>query len=266
MFDGFDLISTAFRSVTDFYRRIYWQAPTATTIYTDHYSLSYSGVAWLNSVNHLWLNLPYSIDHLAPSLVDADRFFRPYNADYNVVFSEPCPPELIECLIGFGYVERLRSPMFILDGPPHLQTVSQLARVVRVTEATKHDLLRVLNGAFYLGPDLSRCMVRDDQISDPATRHYIGYVNDEPACCVSVLLSGNGIAGVWNLGTVRQFRRRGLASTLLGRALHEAAADGCSVSVLLSSNMGRPLYESMGYRRVGETSYYGPTDAQYLSS
>ena len=264
MFDGSDPVSAAFRSVTDFYRRIYWQAPTATTLYTDHYSLSYSGVAWLNSVNHLWLNMPYSIAYLAQSLAAADRFFQPYNADYNVVFSEPCPPELIECLVGFGYTERLRSPMLVLDGLPRLQAVSHSAQVVRVTETIKHDLLRVLNEAFYLGPDLSRCMVRDDQIADPATRHYIGYVNDEPACCVSVLLGKDGIAGVWNVGTVRHFRRRGLASTVLGQALQEAASDGCPVSVLLSSDMGRPLYESMGYRWVGETTYYGPADVQYL--
>jgi GNAT superfamily N-acetyltransferase len=264
MLNHFDPAFAAFRCVTDFYRRIYWQAPTAITRYTDHYSLSYSGVAWLNSINHLWLNMPCSTSNLATALADAERFFQPYNADYNVVFSEPCAPELIELLIGFGYTERLRSPMLILDGLPHLEMISDVVQVVRVTESIKHDLLRVLYEAFYLGPDLSRCMMRDDQIADPATRHYIGYVNGEPACCVSVLLGTDGIAGVWNVGTVRHLRRRGLASTVLGQALREAVADGCPVSVLLASEMGRPLYESMGYRWVGETTYYSLAEMQYL--
>jgi len=264
MFDPLDLTSAAFRSIADFYRRVYWQAPTATTRYTEHYNLSYSGVSWLNSVNHLWLNMPYPTADLALALADADQFFRPFNADYNVVLSEPCLPDLIDHLVSFGYTERLRSPMLILDGQPQLPTVSQAPQIIRVTSEIKHDLLRVLYEAFYLGPDLSSCMVRDDQIADPATRHYVGYVNDEPACCVSVLLGVDGIASVWNVGTVRHFRRRGLASALLRQALHEAAVDGCPVSVLLSSDMGRPLYESMGYRWVGETTYYGPAEVQFL--
>lgn len=262
MFDRPDP-DTAFRCVTDFYRRVYWQAPTATTVSTDHYSLSYSGVAWLNSINHLWLNRHFLAAQLATVLPEADRFFRSQNADYNVVLSEPCPPGLIETLLGFGYSERLRSPMLVLDGLPHLSVISHSAHITRVTATSKHDLLRILYEAFYLGPDLSRCLVRDDQIADPATRHYIGYVNGDPACCVSVLLGTEGVAGVWNVGTVRHFRRQGLASTVLAQALREAAADGCPTSVLLASEMGRPLYESMGYRWIGDTTHFSPTDTLF---
>jgi GNAT superfamily N-acetyltransferase len=265
-----DPVEAVFQSVEEFYRRVYWQAPTATTIWAEDYTLSFSGVSWLHSVNHLWLHTPHTLfgesesrEPLSELLQAADTFFRQFGADYNVVFSEPGALDAAERLAMFGYVERLRSPILVLDGLPRAPYPNRQARIIRVTEEDKRDLLHVLYDAFYLGPELSRCIVRPDQLGDPATRHYLAYVNDEPACCVTVLLGADGVAGVWNVGTVRQFRRHGLASTLMAHALAEAATDGCPVSALLASPMGRPLYEAMGYHCVGETTYYGPAEGQY---
>jgi GNAT superfamily N-acetyltransferase len=265
-----DPVEAVFQSVEDFFRRVYWQSPTATTILADSYTLSYSGVAWLHSVNHMWLHSPGILlaesgaeELLRDWLQVADVFFRKFGADYNVAFSESGALDIVEHLARYGYVERLRNPILVLDGPPRVPDLNQQARIIRVTEENKHDLLRVLYDAFYLGPELSRCIVRPDQLCDPATRHYLAYVNEEPAACVTVLLGAEGVAGVWNVGTVRQFRRRGLASSLMARALAEAAADGCPVSALLASPMGRPLYERMGYCCVGETSYYGPEEGHF---
>ncbi|MHB8629138.1 MAG: GNAT family N-acetyltransferase [Aggregatilineales bacterium] len=265
-----DPVEAVFQSVEAFYRRVYWQAPTATSIWAAGYTLSYSGVAWLHSVNHLWLHDRRTLlarneaaEPLADWLQAAEQFFRPFGADFNVVFSDSERFDGSDQLTGCGYVERLRSPILALDGLPRITTHNRHARIVRVTEADKRDLLHVLYDAFYLGPELSRCIVRPDQLCDPATRHYLAYVNEEPACCATVLLGADGVAGVWNVGTVRQFRRHGLASTVMAQALSEAAADGCPVSALLASPMGRPLYESMGYRCVGNTIYYGPAEVPY---
>ena len=265
-----DSVETVFQSVAEFYRRVYWQAPTATTIWAEDYTLSYSGIAWLHSVNHLWLHDPNTLlaessSHklLVESLEAAKQFFAQFSADYSVVFSEPGALGAQEQLAAYGYVERLRSPILVLDGLPRVPHPNRQARIVRVTEAAKRDLLHVLYDAFYLGPELSQCIVRADQLRDPTTRHYLAYIGDEPACCVTVLLGADGVAGVWNVGTVRQFRRRGLASTVMAHALAEAATDGCGVSTLLASPQGRPLYEAMGYYCVGETTYFGPAKGHY---
>src|SRR5579859_543677 len=85
-----------FQSVEEFYRRVYWQAPGATTVWADNWTLSYSGVSWLHSVNHLWLHNPRStaaIDETSQSLTEwletAGEFFRQFGADYNVVCNVP---------------------------------------------------------------------------------------------------------------------------------------------------------------------------------
>ncbi len=250
-------VAPAFQSIEDFYRRVYWQAPTATTVSAGPYTMSYSGVAWLHSVNHLWLHeMHLSQEQIGGYLSAANHFFRPYNADYNIVFSETSRADFSEQLEAHGYYERLRNPLLLLEGLPRAGVYNRDTHVVHVTEHEKHDLLQVLRETFYLGPELSRCIVRPDQMADPATRHYLAYANGEPACCVTVLLGANGIASVWNVGTVRHFRRRGLASTVMRIALWEAAAEGCSISILLASPMGRPLYEAMGYHCIGETAAY----------
>ena len=47
--------------------------------------------------------------------------------------------------------------------------------------------------------------------------------------------------------TQAQYRRRGLATRLLGRVLDEARSRGCTVARLHASAQGRTLYESLGF-------------------
>ena len=47
--------------------------------------------------------------------------------------------------------------------------------------------------------------------------------------------------------TQPDYRRRGLATRLLGRVLDEARARGCAVARLHASAQGRALYESLGF-------------------
>jgi GNAT superfamily N-acetyltransferase len=202
----------ALASIEDFYRRMYWQAPTALTHMAPDHTLTYSGIAWLHSINQLWISQPQALNG---ELLDrAADFFRPYRADYSIIFTDTHP----------GY--------------------------------RMQYLLNVLYGAFFMGPEIGRCAVQPDHFSNPTIRHYLAYVQGEVAACATIVLH-EGIAGVWNVGTLQPFRRKGIASALLMRALADAAADGYRSSVLIASTMGRPLYEQMGYRLLGYSTFYG---------
>ncbi len=130
-------------------------------------------------------------------------------------------------------------------------------KITPVTVALKQELLDVLYGTFFMGPEIGRCAVRNEHFSDPSIRHYLAYVQSEVAACATILLH-DGVAGVWNVGTLRNFRRQGVASALLIHALTAAIEDGYPDSVLIASPMGRPLYEEMGYQLVGSALFYGP--------
>lgn len=249
-------MSPAFHTVENFYRQVYWSAPTATTVCNDAYTLSYSGVTWLHSVNQLWLNAPVAKESVYLRL--ADRFFRRYDAEYSIVFTEPPNAGISDWLGLHGYSERASSPLLALAGLPQPRQISQTARVIRAGIGHQHDLLHILYSVFFIGPEVARCIVRPDQFANAATRHYLVYDDQEPVGCATLVL-GNGMAGVWNVGIVRSHRRRGFAASLLLYALREAAEEGYTLSALIASPMGRPLYEEMGYRWIGNVLYYGLT-------
>jgi GNAT superfamily N-acetyltransferase len=249
-------LTTAVANVEYFYRRIYWQAPTAITHATADYTLSYSGVTWLNSVNQLWLHRPEALDE--PLLAYTRYFFANYGADYDVVFPDT-KPDLPTWLADRRFAERATNPIYALHGPPRPHHTHPTARIIRAGVEHQTALLQVLYGTFFMGPEVGRCLVRAEQFDDPAVRHYLAYVNGDVAACTTLLLNGS-VAGVWNVGTLRPYRQQGLASAILTRALAEAAADGYAESILVASPMGRSLYEEMGYLQVGRTCHYGPAE------
>ncbi len=250
-------LSTAQAAIEDFYRRIYWQGPGAVTQSTPDYTLSYSGVTWLHSINQLWLHHPETLDDDLLAL--AHHFFTRHRAEYSVVVMESQPPRLVPWLAERRYTERFTSPIYALHGLPRPFNIHREVRVVRACAEQQHELLEVLYGVFFMGPEIARRIVRPEHFVDPSIRHYLAYVGREPAACATIMLDAH-IAGVWNVGTLRHYRKQGIAAALLMYALIEAATDGCPDSVLVASPMGRPLYEEMGYQLLGTGYHYGPPD------
>lgn len=58
------------------------------------------------------------------------------------------------------------------------------------------------------------------------------------------------IAGVTFVGTRDAYRKRGLGEAITWHAVREGAKAGCTVAALQASEMGRPIYERMGFRTV----------------
>lgn len=248
-------LPTALSSVEDFYRRVYWHADESQTLEGDGYTLSYSGTPWMHSVNQLWLHHQPRIDDTLLHL--AVGFFKRHQAEFSIVFSEAATfSPLRFWLADRFYLERASTPLYALKGLPRPSFMHREVNVVRACLAHRETLLDILNRTFFMGTEAGRCMVRPEHFLDPSIRHYLAYVNDEPAACATVMLFGD-MAGVWNVGTLRPFRRQGIAAAVLMRALVDAAAEGYPNSVLLASPMGKTLYEEMGYRFVANTYFYG---------
>ncbi len=57
--------------------------------------------------------------------------------------------------------------------------------------------------------------------------------------------------GIYAVGTLPQWRRRGLARALVEHALVDARHHGARTASLQSTPMGQPLYESLGFRPAG---------------
>ena len=62
----------------------------------------------------------------------------------------------------------------------------------------------------------------------------------------------NGLdCGIYAVGTLASWRRRGYARTLVEHILADARENGMQTATLQSTPMGRALYDSLGFRAVG---------------
>jgi len=79
---------------------------------------------------------------------------------------------------------------------------------------------------------------------------YLGYHSGRPVA-TSMRYTSDRIAGVYFVTTLPEFRQRGIGEAMTWRAAVDGKREeGCVASFLQASDMGRPVYERMGYRIV----------------
>jgi ribosomal protein S18 acetylase RimI-like enzyme len=93
---------------------------------------------------------------------------------------------------------------------------------------------------------------REAGLDQAPYRLLVGRINREPAGC-AMLTCGAGVAGILGLGTVSQFRRRGIGSALLLDCLRIARQMGYRYTVLFATPMGYSSYLKLGYQDTGRT-------------
>lgn len=77
-------------------------------------------------------------------------------------------------------------------------------------------------------------------------RHFLARVNGEPAATGSLFL-GAGVAGIYDVATVPERRRRGLGAAVTRAAMTAARERGCRTAILHASSAGAGLYRSLGF-------------------
>lgn len=69
------------------------------------------------------------------------------------------------------------------------------------------------------------------------------------------------VAGIYTVATMPEHRGRGYGKALTLAALRGGRARGCRYGILQATEMGRPVYASLGFRVNGEVRLYGPPPA-----
>lgn len=80
-----------------------------------------------------------------------------------------------------------------------------------------------------------------------ARRHFIGFLDGEPAGTSSLLFAG-GVAGLYSVTVPPKVRRRGIGTALSLTALAAARQQGCRAAVLAATAAGTGIYRRLGFR------------------
>ncbi len=78
----------------------------------------------------------------------------------------------------------------------------------------------------------------------------VGSVDATPVSCALVSVTGV-TAGIYNVATPAEHRRRGYGAAVTWAAIDQGARQGCDHSILQASDMGAPIYRSMGFVDIG---------------
>jgi GNAT superfamily N-acetyltransferase len=146
----------------------------------------------------------------------------------------------------------LRSRGHVLDAEPAAMAVElrdlqvQPAGIEWRPARSPHELAELNDRAYGWGDAFARAFGE----TLPAAHTYIAELNGDPAACVGSVDAGGDCSIVW-VATLPEARGRGLATGLMRQALLDARERGCTTSSLQASRMGFPVYERLGYRRVG---------------
>jgi GNAT superfamily N-acetyltransferase len=78
--------------------------------------------------------------------------------------------------------------------------------------------------------------------------------------CLAMALGfdGEDDYGIYNVSTLEHARRRGLATALTARLLHDAAARGHLTATLQSTEMAERVYAAVGFRDLGRILEFAP--------
>lgn len=87
---------------------------------------------------------------------------------------------------------------------------------------------------------------------------YVGYLNNQPVSTCALFFWGN-VAGIFDMITVPEMQRQGVATTMMLHALKEARLAGFKQVSLGASEEGKHVYEKLGFKTYCQLKVYNPS-------
>ena len=133
-----------------------------------------------------------------------------------------------------------------------LKRIPKFDEPVEITRVTTEDLADRLNEAAR-----SRQILPEYLTDHAPMRQYVALANDKPVGWVGSIDVGNA---TWcsNMYVDPEFRRRGIARSMLSQVLRDDRKNGSKLAVLTASHAGAKLYPVVGYKQIGTLMLFTP--------
>ena len=167
------------------------------------------------------------------------------------VWPSTTPASLASHLLAVGFVREVGDPGMTLD----LRTWQMPApvpaglRIEQIADAASQQVWVDTLIAGFGFPDHIRPMMREVAAAMGASApftNYLGWHENVPVAVASAFVH-DGVAGIYNVAPLASARRMGIGAAVTAQALQQAREQGCHTAMLLSSEMGLPVYQRLGF-------------------
>jgi GNAT superfamily N-acetyltransferase len=164
--------------------------------------------------------------------------------------------------LGFEHVGDYPAMASILQQAPSNGQANADLELREISLSCDLDItIKLIKNCFQLPPYCLEALLNlfyVDFISDhPCFRHFVGFVNNVPVAIAS-LFRAAGVAGFYFVGTIPEFRRRGIGTDIIAHSLAAAADEGFRIAALRASQMGAEVYRKLGFREYFQFRLFSP--------
>jgi GNAT superfamily N-acetyltransferase len=161
-----------------------------------------------------------------------------------------------------GFVAAEPIPGMSLSLPSALRFAMPELSIRQVADAADlGHFQRVAFVSFGYPTELAALALTEELGQLPHVALFLGCIDDEPVCCSLLMVTGD-MAGIYWVGTLPAWRRRGLGAAVTAHAVQVGAERGCRVASLQASKMGAPVYRRMGFALAREYLRYDGGSSQ----
>lgn len=194
--------------------------------------------------NTAFLKAP--VRHARAGIERAEAYFRVRELPFRLSVRSDVLEGCRAAIEGAGYRETNRIPAMVLeplaDGPAP-------PRGLRIREVDAPEDLAAFGAAAFAGFGLPEKLaphyLTEQLFALPPVRCFAGEAEGR-VVATSLLFATPPVAGIYWVATREEYRRRGYGEALTWAAVR-AARGTCSFASLQSSQLGRPVYERMGF-------------------
>jgi GNAT superfamily N-acetyltransferase len=189
----------------------------------------------------------WDADALADAYDDLDAAYRAADIAAWTVWVPDTDTTTAELLAGRGHLLDSDPEAMVID----LDGVERPPEPQGFTRDGDPQVMTRLNDAVYGMAELGMFVAAFDLLERRDDMHVYMAGDGEPQACV-MAYDHEDDCSIWFVATLEQARGKGYAGALMGHALADGRERGRTTSTLQATDMGRPVYERLGYRSLGE--------------
>lgn len=201
-------------------------------------------------------NAVFSLDDSNPEKVFkvTNDYFKERNLDYVFWIGEASDSHMENYLRELGYEARREpgTPLMVIDHKINLPKLDIEIEVKKVeSQGGIDDFILLVDKCFDIGEEVARAMFNSPEVlNSENAAAYLVYHNEEAVSGVQIFKTGN-IAGIYWVATLEEMRGKGLGKYISALGSNKAFDMGVDKVILQASELGKYVYDRIGYDLIG---------------